>query len=119
MATVGGQLCRPLCLTHTKTTAISGNGGFPASNRCPFAPTGTGGLAVTGFYATQYIVERAYGNYLGLCRLGQFMAHEMGLRFEQLTCIATPAKRDGSKSALKPLAQSVRALVGAAPGWEE
>ena len=35
---------------------------------------------MTGFYATQYVVERAYGNYLGLCRLGEFMAHEMGLK---------------------------------------
>lgn len=85
--------------------------GFPCLQQVSFAPTGTGGLAVTGYYATQYIVERAYGNYLGLCRLGQFMAHEMGLRLHQLTCIATPAKRDGSKSELRPLAQSVRASL--------
>ena len=85
--------------------------GFPCLQQVSFAPTGTGGLAVTGFYATQYIVERAYGNYLGLWRLGQFMAHEMGLRLEQLTCIATPAKRDGSKSELRPLAQSVMASL--------
>ena len=85
--------------------------GFPCLQQVSFAPTGTGGLAVTGYYATQYIVERAYGNYLGLCRLGQFMAHEMGLRLRQMTCIATPAKRDGSKSELRPLAQSVRASL--------
>ena len=57
----------------------------------------TSGLSITGYYATQYVVERAYGNYLGLCRIGRFMAHEMGLRFDQMTCIATPVKLDRTK----------------------
>ena len=85
--------------------------GFPCLQQVTFARTGTNGLAVTGFYATQYIVERAYGNYLGLCRLGEFMAHEMGLRLDQMTCIATPAIRDRSKSALEPLVRSVQASL--------
>ena len=48
--------------------------GFPCLQQVAFAPQAPEGLAVTGFYATQYIFERAYGNYLGLCRLGRFMA---------------------------------------------
>ena len=71
----------------------------------------TGGLSVTGFYATQFIVERARGKYLGFCRLEQFMAHEMGLRLDQQNGIATPAKRDGSKSEPKPLIPNVWALL--------
>ena len=67
--------------------------GFPCLQQVAFAKDDTGGLAVTGVYATQYIVEKAYGNYLGLCRLGRFMAHEMGLPFSKVTCIATPAVR--------------------------
>ena len=67
--------------------------GFPCLQQVAFAKDDTGGLAVTGFYATQYIVEKAYGNYLGLFRLGRFMAHEMGLPFSKVTCIATPAVR--------------------------
>ncbi len=67
--------------------------GFPCLQQVAFAKDETGGLAVTGFYATQYIVEKAYGNYLGLCRLGRFMAHEMGLPLSKVTCIATPAVR--------------------------
>ena len=82
--------------------------GFPCLQQVSFAPIGTGGLSVTGFYATQYVIERAYGNYLGLCGLGQFMAHEMGLRLDRVTCIATPAKLDYPKSHLQELAMSVR-----------
>ena len=67
--------------------------GFPCLQQVAFAKDDTGGLAVTGFYATQYIVEKAYGNYLGLFRLGRFMAHEMGLPLSRVTCIATPAVR--------------------------
>ena len=85
--------------------------GFPCLQQVSFAHTNTGGLAVTGFYATQYMVERAYGNYLGLWSLGQFMAHEMGLRLEQMTCIATPGVRHRPKSELDPLARSVRASL--------
>ena len=85
--------------------------GFPCLQQVSFAPTKTGGLAVTGFYATQYVVERAYGNYLGLCRLGQFMAHEMGLKLDRMTCIATPGKRDRPKYQLHTLAETVRVVL--------
>ena len=58
------------------------------------------------------MVERAYGNYLGLCRLGRFMAHEMGLKFDQMTCIATPVKLDRTKKAVKGIAELVeKALI--------
>lgn len=60
--------------------------GFPCLQHVTFAPTRSGGLQVNGFYATQYAVTRAYGNYLGLCRLGRFVAHELGLRLEKMTC---------------------------------
>ncbi len=86
--------------------------GFPCLQQVAFAPMGTDRLAVTGFYATQYMFERAYGNYLGLCRLGHFMAHEMGLRLYQVVCIATPAKLGGSsKGELGGLAQQVDLLL--------
>ena len=81
--------------------------GFPCLQQVAFAPNGQGGLAVTGFYATQYMIEKAYGNYLGLCRLGQFMAHEMGLTLDQITCIASPAKREWSKSDAIALTQNI------------
>ena len=82
--------------------------GFPCLQQVAFAQIEGNGLAVTGFYATQYIFGRAYGNYLGLCRLGRFMAHEMGLTLSRITCIATPAVRGTTKQALAPLAGQIK-----------
>jgi thymidylate synthase len=88
--------------------------GFPCLHQICFTPMGANGrdgLAITGFYATQHIFEKAYGNYLGLCRLGQFVAHEMGLRFVQMTCIAASAKlgvdQEIKKADLHPLELAV------------
>ena len=84
--------------------------GFPCLQQVAFANIGKNNLQVTGFYATQYIFERAYGNYLGLCRLGRFMAHEMGLKLSKVICIATPATLGStSKRDLKELANKVEA----------
>ena len=85
--------------------------GFPCLQHVAFAPAGADGLSVTGFYATQYIFERAYGNYLGLSRLGRFMAHEMGRQLTQVTCVASPAKRDKSKKSLQRLACDIKAIL--------
>ena len=86
--------------------------GFPCLQQVAFAPEGTDGLAVTGLYATQYIFERAYGNYLGLCRLGRFMAQEMGRQLTQVTCVASPASGgDKTKSSLRELARRVESIL--------
>ena len=86
--------------------------GFPCLQQVAFAPEGSDGLAVTGFYATQYIFERAYGNYLGLCRLGRFMAQEMGRQLTQVTCLASPAKRGNkTKSYLRELARGIEGIL--------
>jgi hypothetical protein len=66
--------------------------GFPCLQQVAFAPVGKAGLSVTGFYATQYVVDRAYGNYLGLCRLGRFVAKELGRELDSMTCIASIAQ---------------------------
>jgi hypothetical protein len=66
--------------------------GFPCLQQVAVHPDSVAGsLRITGFYATQYLFERAYGNYLGLCRLGGFLAHEMGLRLTRMTCMASYA----------------------------
>jgi hypothetical protein len=69
--------------------------GFPCLQQVVFHPNGThgkDGLSVVAFYANQLLLEKAYGNYLGLYRLGEFMAGEMGLRLKEVTCIATDLK---------------------------
>lgn len=83
--------------------------GFPCLQQIALHPSErTGTLAITGFYGTQYVFERGYGNYLGLCRLGRFLAHEMGLRLTRMTCIASYAPVEGVGKARG------RALVAAA-----
>lgn len=78
--------------------------GFPCLHQIAFAHNqARGTLMVTGFYAMQYLFERAYGNYLGLARLGEFMAHEMNLRLEQVVCFATVAKLDVAAGEVQPL----------------
>lgn len=51
-------------------------------------------LKLNAFYATQQVFEKAYGNYLGLCRLGKFIASEMNLEFSGLYCLIGVAKID-------------------------
>lgn len=75
-----------------------------------FAPSDDGEMAITAFYAMQYLFEKAYGNYLGLCRLGHFMAHELGLRLTQMTCVASIAKLGVNKGDIRELCQNLKAL---------
>jgi len=67
--------------------------GFPCLQHVTFAPVGSS-LNVNAFYATQYAFERAYGNYLGLCRLGRFVAHELELTLARVTCFTGIMLRD-------------------------
>jgi hypothetical protein len=76
--------------------------GFPCLQHVTFAPSDQG-LCVNAFYAAQYMVERAYGNYLGLCRLGQFVAHEMRMPLVRLTCFTGIAECEMAKAKLAPV----------------
>jgi hypothetical protein len=70
--------------------------GFPCLQQISFAPTASG-INVCAFYAVQYMVERAYGNYLGLCRLGKFVASRLGMPLATVTCMAGIAELDVNK----------------------
>jgi len=76
-----------------------------------------GGMALNAFYATQQIARKGYGNYLGLSRLGAFVASQMKVRFEQLNVFVGVAKMDVGKSDpdLQELLNVVRAVTNAAP----
>ena len=69
---------------------------FPCLQHVSFIPQEKS-LILNAFYATQKLFNKAYGNYLGLCKLGDFMAHEMGLSFERLNCFVGVAKMDNIK----------------------
>lgn len=87
--------------------------GFPCLHSISFVP-GDGGLALNAFYPTQQILEKAYGNFLGLCRLGAFVASQMGLEFRRLNCFIGIEKLDEqpkSSPALTDLIAACRALI--------
>jgi len=98
----------------TRDHSNSRQRGFPCLQQVAFGVS-DGTLEVTGFYALQHHVPKAYGNYLGLCWLGRFMAKQMGLRLAQVTCIASSLKLplgDGySKSGLTPLKSTLKQIV--------
>lgn len=95
------------CRDHSGAAQL----GFPCLQHVTFAPTGDG-LGVNAFYATQYIVERGYGNYVGLARLGRFVAHEVGLPLTRLTCFTGVAECDMPKSRLDKLLRAIDGVVG-------
>lgn len=85
--------------------------GFPCLQQVNFAPYGKNQLAVNGFYATQYIFQKAYGNYLGLYDLGRFVAHELGLELGQITCFTGIAELGKSKARLARLGSRVERIL--------
>ena len=87
--------------------------GFPCLQQVSFEPT-QAGLVTNAFYATQQILDKAYGNYLGLARLGAFMAREMGMPLARLNVMVGVAKLDRinkSDADLIPVLAAARALV--------
>jgi len=61
--------------------------GFPCLQQICLLPNADEGtLWLNAIYAMQYLSDRAYGNYIGLMRLGEFMAQEMGLKMSGMTC---------------------------------
>lgn len=67
---------------------------FPCLQQVSFTFSGDHGLVVNAFYATQQIVHKGYGNYLGLARLGEFMASQMQRHLERLNIFVGIAKMD-------------------------
>jgi hypothetical protein len=87
--------------------------GFPCLHSVQFTPLGRGGLAINASYPTQFLFERAYGNYLGLYRLGRFVAGELGLELRQLGCSIGMARLgEVAKSRVLGLATDLRDVLG-------
>lgn len=64
---------------------------FPCLQHIAFVPDfNRKTLTLNAFYAMQLLFVKAYGNWLGLCRLGEFVASqtEPRLRFVRLNCYA-------------------------------
>lgn len=58
---------------------------FPCLQHLTFVPH-MGKLTVNAFYASQCVFQKAYGNYLGLVRLGAFVAEQLNLELVRLCC---------------------------------
>ncbi len=75
---------------HSTTAQLE----FPCLQQVSFTFDGGGGLILNAFYATQQLIRKGYGNYLGLCHLGAFMAREMNLHLVRLNVFVGIAKAD-------------------------
>ena len=75
-----------------------------------FALVGDTDVHVNGFYATETIFDKAYGNYLGLRDLGTFVATELHRTLTRVTCTAGIALRGSiTITAARTLADNVHA----------
>jgi hypothetical protein len=78
----------------------SGQPSFPCMQHIAFnTDIKSRSLEMTAFYATQQLYVKAYGNWLGLCRLGAFIAGQSGLKLTRFTCFANVQKMDKSPKA--------------------
>lgn len=69
--------------------------GFPCMQHVTFVPDfGAKTLALNAFFATQQLFVKAYGNFLGLIRLGAFFADQTGLTLTKVSCFAGVEKMD-------------------------
>ncbi len=86
--------------------------GFPCLQQVAFQVVPGAGLVVTGFYAIQHFFQRAYGNYVGLCRLGKFMAQAMDMDLVRMNCVASVAQLGAiGKGDLSQLSAQLSTLV--------
>jgi hypothetical protein len=93
--------------------------GFPCLQQVSVALDGSGSFAISAYYPTQHIFDRGYGNYLGLCHLGAFIAHETRMKFIRFNCfIGRPELGKVSKTSIGSLVEMVRSKLGASGGDE-
>jgi hypothetical protein len=74
------------CFDPAKDDTGSALSGFPCLQQVSFTYHEAGSLELNAYYPTQYLFDRAYGNYLGLCQLGHLVAHAIGVRLTRFTC---------------------------------
>src|SRR5260370_33467252 len=93
------------CFDPAKDHTGSALAGFPCLQQISLTYKETGTLEINAYYPTQYLLERAYGNYLGLCQLGHFIAHQLGARLTVFTCfVGNPELGTFNKSDVAGLA---------------
>ena len=90
---------------HTRAARV----GFPCLQHVAFVPSFSNGtVALNAFYATQQLFSKGYGNYLGLARLGVFVAEQVGLSLARVTCFVGVEKMESKPHAGPSFAAVIR-----------
>lgn len=87
--------------------------GFPCLSQISLTLDGDV-LNLAAMYRNQYFVTRAYGNYLGLARIGDFIATEVGVELGEVMCVATHADvqfGDIGAGRVQQLARTLRGIT--------
>jgi hypothetical protein len=86
--------------------------GFPCLQQVGIATDDDDRFSINAFYPTQFVFDRAYGNYLGLCQLGDFISHETALAFSHLNCfVGRPERGSVNKSDVEGLLSVTSKIV--------
>ena len=94
----GGETIRPLggpCLNYLAVQAEPAQGNQRMT------------LGLLAVYRNHDFLERAHGNYWGLCNLIGFLAKEVDGKPGPLTCVSSHAYVSGKKTALKALVEGL------------
>ena len=102
------EVMDPGALIHHPTRGRHGRGG-PCLSNIAFQREADCVHAIA-HYRSHYLVERAYGNYLGLGCLVQYVAEQAGLRLGRLTVVAGYAQIDGRVSDVDETLNRIAAL---------
>jgi hypothetical protein len=78
-----------------------------------YDPRDKDSLILNAFYPTQFLLDRAYGNYLGLCHLGAFLSHQIGVKLIRMNCFVGCAQLGNGvkKEQIKPLLELLEGIV--------
>jgi hypothetical protein len=76
---------------------------FPCLSHCLFQTDSHGNVHLLATYRYQYLVQKGYGNYLGLARLLSYVAQQTGSQVGHLTVVA-------GKAHLEPPIMPIRAM---------
>lgn len=84
--------------------------GFPCLQHISLIP-GDNGLVLNAFYATQFLISRAYGNLLGLSHLGRFMAEQFGTSLSGVNMMIGVESLELPKKNLQQVRSAVEAIL--------
>jgi hypothetical protein len=103
------------CFDPCKDQTKMPRSGFPCLQQVGLAyePNDKDSLIINAFYPTQFILDRGYGNYLGLCHLGAFLSHEIGVKLVRMNCFVGCAQlgHGVTRKRIRPLLDLLERVV--------